>query len=185
VATREGGDPATIADLWSFLGFLEVSRGNPSAALDPLRTAIEILRDAGDRLMLAEQLIWLGSVTLMVGDRDAARNHYRGALETLAAAESTINISSVLTGFAMLANYEGHHERAARLLGASARMRDDTGGGPPPELLAMIGDPESDARKALGDDAFERARAVGYALSNEEAVSYALQHGEEQGLEHP
>lgn len=34
----------------------------------------------------------------------------------------------VLTGFAIVANDDGFPERAARLLGASARIRDELGG---------------------------------------------------------
>jgi non-specific serine/threonine protein kinase len=185
VVARDADDPIVTADLWTFLGFLEVFRGNPGGALEPVRRAIKTYREAGDRLVLADHLTGLGTLMVMLGDPDAAKVHYREALETFADTESTVNIPSVLTGFAMLANDEGHHERAARLLGASARMRDETGGGAPPELMGMVADPELDARKALGDEAFERALGEGYAMTNEEAVSYALEDGEEHGMEHP
>jgi predicted ATPase/class 3 adenylate cyclase len=176
---RDGGEPTVVADLWTFLGFLEVWRGNPSGALDPLHTAIDILRGAADRLVLADHLIGLGIVMLMLGDHDAAKGHFRESLETFAKAKSTVNIATVLPAFAMLANAGGDHERAARLLGAAARIREESGGGAPPELMAKLGDPDTDARRALGEEAFERAHGEGYAMTIEEGVSYALQEENE------
>jgi hypothetical protein len=35
------------------------------------------------------------------------------------------------------------------------------------------GDPEDDAKRALGADAYDRARAEGYAMDTEAAVAYA------------
>jgi hypothetical protein len=73
-----------------------------------------------------------------------------------------------------MANDEGRFERAARLLGASARIRDEMGGGIPPELGGQWGDPEEPPRRALGEDAYRQARAEGYAMTTDEAVAYAL-----------
>jgi hypothetical protein len=68
---------------------------------------------------------------------------------------------------------DGLPERAARLTGALARIRDGLGGGVPPELIGRWGDPEDDAKRALGADAYDRARAEGYAMDAEAAVAYA------------
>jgi hypothetical protein len=76
---------------------------------------------------------------------------------------------------AHIANDEGQFERAARLLGASARIRDELGGGIPPELGGQWGDPEEPARQALGKDVYRRARAEGYAMNTDAAVAYALE----------
>ena len=75
------------------------------------------------------------------------------------------------TGLGLLANDDGRHERAARLVGASAQMRHDVGGAAP--LIGRWGDPDSDARKALGKEAYDAARAEGYAMDTETAVAYA------------
>jgi hypothetical protein len=44
-----------------------------------------------------------------------------------------------LTSLALIANDDGHHERAARLVGAAARIRDELGGGVPPEFAGPVG----------------------------------------------
>jgi hypothetical protein len=113
-------------------------------------------------------------ITRMVGDLDAARGYLQEALEMFAQARDTLSISMTLTLLALIANDDGHHERAARLVGAAARIRDELGGGIPPEFAGRWGDPEEEAQRALGEDTYRRARAEGYAMSNEEVLSYAL-----------
>jgi hypothetical protein len=127
--------------------------------------------------ILADQLGGMGLISRMVGDIDGAKGQMREALEIFAMAGDTLSISMPLWGLAFIANYEADHERAARLLGASARIRDDVGGGVPPQLGGQWGDPEEDARRALGEDAYQRARAEGYSMSTEQAVAYAREDG--------
>lgn len=109
----------------------------------------------------------------LAGDFDAARGPLREALGLFVQASDTMSISMVLTGLALLANDDGLHGRAARLIGASIRIRDLLGGGIPPELIGRWGDPEDDARRALGAEAYDRAWAEGYAMDTEAAVAFA------------
>lgn len=100
----------------------------------------------------------------MVGDLESAKAYLREALGMSGQAKDALSISMSLTSFAILANDERHHERAARLVGAAARIRHEVGGGIPPELGSRWGDPEEDARRALGDEVYRQARAEGYAM---------------------
>jgi predicted ATPase len=175
LATAEAArDRLLAAEFWSSIAFLEVVRGNPAAAIDLRGTAIQIFRDEGAAWKLGDHLGGLAMITRMVGDLDAARGHLREALEIFAQARDTLSISMGFTSLALIANDEGHHDRAARLVGASARIRDELGGGVPPEFVGRWGDPEADARRGLGEDAYRQARAEGYALSSDEAIAYAL-----------
>jgi hypothetical protein len=158
----------------SSIAFLEVVRGNPAASIEPRRTAIEMLREEGAAWKVGDLLGGQAMITRMVGDLDAARGYLREALEMFARARDTMSISMALTSLALVANDEGHHERAARLVGTAARIRDELGGGIPPELAGRWGDPEEEARRALGEDAYRRARAEGYAIDTQAAVAYAL-----------
>jgi predicted ATPase/class 3 adenylate cyclase len=177
---EEAGDRVLTAEFWSNIAFLEVERGNPADAIDLRRTAIEILREEGAVWTLSQSLAGLAMITRMVGDLDAARGYLHEALEMFAQARDTLSISMTLTLLALIANDDGHHERAARLVGAAARIRDELGGGIPPEFAGRWGDPEEEAQQALGEDTYRRARAEGYAMSREEAVSYAFEDGARQ-----
>jgi predicted ATPase/class 3 adenylate cyclase len=171
---EEAGDRVLIAEFLNGIGFLQVLRGNPAGAIEPRRTAIEMLREERAAWTLGQYLAGQAMISRMVGDLDAARAQARETLQIFAQARDTLSISMALRSIAHIANDDGHHERAARLVGASARIRDEVGGGAPPELTARWGDPEEDARRALGEDAYRRPRAEGYAMNDEEAVAYAL-----------
>jgi predicted ATPase/class 3 adenylate cyclase len=172
---QEAEDRILTAQFWSSLGFLEFARGNPAAAIEIRRAAIEIYREEGAVWMLGDELSGLAMITRMAGDLEAARAHIEEALGIATRAKDAMAISMSLTGLALMANDERHHERAARLLGAAARLHDELGGGIPPELSGRWGDPEQDAHQALGEDAYEKARAEGYAMDTDTAVSYALE----------
>ena len=171
---EEAGDRVLTAEFLSSIGFLEVVRGNPAGALEPFRTAIEMLRQEGAAWQLGQYLSGQAMINRMVGELAAAKRDLHEALEMFAQARDSMSISMALTGLALVANDDGHHERAGRLVGAAARIRDQIGGGIPPELAGRWGDPEEDARQALGEDDYRRARAEGYAMPSEQAVAYAL-----------
>jgi predicted ATPase/class 3 adenylate cyclase len=175
LAVAEDADDRVLrAELFSSMAFVEVARGNPVAALEPYRTAIEILRQEGAAWQAANHLTGLAMISRAAGEPDAAKGYLREALETFAQASDMLSTSMALRGLALVANDEGLHERAARLLGAAARIREEVGGGIPPELIGRWGDPEEDARRALGDKEYRRARAEGYAMDIDSAVAEAL-----------
>jgi predicted ATPase/class 3 adenylate cyclase len=174
-AAQEAGDRLLTAEFWSSVGFLEMVRGNPTAAIEVRRTALEIYREEGAIWNLGEELGGLAMIHRMIGDLQSARACLRESLEITTRAKDTLGISLNLTSLALLANDEGRHDRAARLMGAVARVRDELGGGIPRELIGRWGDPEEDARQALGDDEYQRALVEGYAMDTEAAVTYALE----------
>jgi tetratricopeptide (TPR) repeat protein len=171
---QEAGDRILTAQFWSSMGFLEFLRGNPIAALQIRATAIEIYREEGQVWELAQEMSGQAMISRMAGDLDGAERHARESLELVVQANDTLSISMGFLPLAHIANDLGQHERAARLLGAAARIRDELGGGIPPELGGQWGDPVQNAQQALGEDAYLRARAEGYAMDTDEAVGYAL-----------
>ena len=173
------GDPVLIAQFLRSIAFLDVDRGNPAAAIGPFRTAIAMLQDEGAEMIAADMLTGLGYITRMAGDLNAAKSHFREALQMFAQAGDALSMSMVLNGLALAANDDGFHQRAARLVGAAARMRQEVGGEAP--LIGRWGDPAKDSRTALGDDAYDTARAEGYAMDTAAAVAYAG----EPGVDHP
>jgi hypothetical protein len=75
----------------------------------------------------------------------------------------------------LLAKHEGDFRRAARLLGASARLKEDLGTGFSPVFISrLFGDPEGETRALLGDEEFEAARTEGHVMTLDEITDEAL-----------
>jgi tetratricopeptide (TPR) repeat protein len=174
---EEAGDRTLTAEMRAVLARIDLYGGDLAAARGPIMAAIDVHRATGARRLVAINLNRLAVVELLLGELDAAREHFREGLTMVSEAGSLVTSMPSLRGFAEIAGRRGQHQRAARLIGAVARIRDQVGGGSAPQLMAVWGDAEEEARRRLGDEAFERARAEGYAMSSEEAVAYALEDG--------
>jgi len=173
-AAEAAEDRVLSAEFRGRLALIDIFSGRPQEAIEPLRDAIAVQREAGATSQVALLLASLGTAERMVGELAASRRVYREALAISVDLGNMVLVGTMIVGYTFLASGQGRHERAARLLGAAARIRRDAGGGPLPELLRRLGDPEGDARRAIGDEAFERARAEGEAMAIEQAVSYVL-----------
>ena len=174
---EQAGDRLLTADFWDSIAFLGVMWGNLARRSRCVARRSRSFVRKGTCGRWPTGCVGLAMMSRMAGDLDAARGHLREALGMFAQARDTMSTAMVLAGLALVANDDGRPERAARLVGASARIRDEVGGGIPPELIGRWGDPENDARVALGEDAYGRARAAGYAMDTETAVAYAHEDG--------
>ncbi len=83
-------------------------------------------------------------------------------------------IACVLEGLSGVAEREGRAERAARLLGAAAALREELGTPLSPIVQADHDHALNAARAALGEEAFEAAWTEGSEMTFEEAIAYAL-----------
>lgn len=172
-AAQQSGDRVLIAQFLSSIAFLDVDRGNPAGAIEPYETAVRIFREEGAPWEAANLLTGLGMITRMTGDGEAAGKHLVEALRMFGEARDELSMSMAFTGLALVAIDRGLNERAARLVGIAARIHHEVGGGPP--LIGRWGDPERDARMALGEEAYSAARAEGYAMDTEAAEAYAIE----------
>jgi predicted ATPase/class 3 adenylate cyclase len=169
-------DLVLTARIWTALGYTEALRGNLASAIEKLQQGTHLHREHGNRLFLAENLIALAGLTFStdMDKYEEARGYLDEAVNVMAQTESPIVFATVLPPLAFLANHEGRHRRAARLMGLWEAMREELGGGPPSAARAHFADPEADARAALGDDEYDRIRAEGHEMTVEEVVAYAL-----------
>ena len=90
---EEAGDRVLTADFLSSIGFLEVMRGNPAGALEPFRTAIEMLRQEGAAWQLGQYLAGQAMIGRMVGELAAAKRDLHEALGMFAQAKDNMSIS--------------------------------------------------------------------------------------------
>jgi hypothetical protein len=99
---------------------------------------------------------------------------HKESLELARRFRSTFDVVICLVGMARVAAMQGQPERAARLLGASAALREEIGAPLSPIARVDHDHASNAARAALGEDAFATALAAGHATPLEEAIADAL-----------
>jgi hypothetical protein len=96
------------------------------------------------------------------------------ALELFREVDNPTGIAIALLDLAFLSTWEGRHEDALRLAGASESARERAGGGPMPGFAGLLeGDPAAEARTHLSQDTADRAWEEGLAMSVDEATALA------------
>ena len=156
-------------------------RGEAALAGGDLAGAARYLEEAERRQRaqsfawgLSETLRYLGDLARARGDLDAALGCYRESLALAGERGDPLWAADALDGVAGVAAARGQAERAARLFGAAAALREQLGAAVVPwEHPARERDLAA-ARAALEPAAFEAAWAAGAALPLEAAVAEAL-----------
>jgi tetratricopeptide (TPR) repeat protein len=158
----------SLADALRARGDLERARTLLEESLTSLRSKPYPLRVAN---ALANTLARLGSIECELGSEARAFELYEESLQLGKRFGFTHHVVVPLEGMARVAAVRGQPERAARLLGTSAALRDEMG---VPLTLVERTDHEyavNIARAELGQRTFEEAWAQGYATPLEEAIA--------------
>ena len=117
----------------------------------------------------------LGDLARAQGDDAAAQARYHDALGAARRAGEPLIVAQTLQRCAGLCAAQGRLERAARLFGAVAAWRRETGLTELPGQHGQLEHAAAAARAGLGDEAFAVAWAAGAAMPLEQAVAYALE----------
>jgi predicted ATPase/class 3 adenylate cyclase len=174
-AAADPEDRTLIAQLLTHVGFSRMLRGaDPGEGVDALDQAIAIHRELGDRILTAENLIARAGLQFLAGDADASRQGLLEAVAILAEPDSGTLLGMAVASLAVLESQPGGDPvRAAGLLGILSRLKDE-GSGSPPEfvLTGFFGNAEELTKAAVGEEAFVRAHAEGYAMTGDQARAY-------------
>ncbi|MGH2678543.1 MAG: ATP-binding protein, partial [Actinomycetota bacterium] len=154
------------------LGLFMLIAGDHRAALPLLEESLARTRERGDVFHLADDLLRLAEANRFLGNLDDARRDQLEALEIMERANAPGGIAAVLQIMASVDCDLGRHERAMRIFGSADSFTESASGfaEPPPFQFA---DPVGVARRAIGDDATDRAMGEGRAMPREEALAYA------------
>jgi tetratricopeptide (TPR) repeat protein len=161
----------TLSDALRAQGDLERARTLLEESLASLRRQEHPLQIA---TALASTLSRLGSIECEMGRDARALELYKESLALSRRFGFTFEIWIRLEGIARVAAIRGRPERAARLLGASAALREEMG---IPLTLIARADHEHAVnafREALGEDALSAAWAMGRAMNLEEVIADAV-----------
>jgi predicted ATPase/class 3 adenylate cyclase len=170
---RELNDEAIIARFLAAAGYLAFMGDDLAKARTLLEESLTLAERMGDRMAIAVGHHTVAQVARLDGRFEDATAHYRDALRFGQELGDAASMSEPLQGLAAVAVATGDPERGVRLLAANDAIREQLGGGPPPEWL-RLGDPLADARHSLGAEAYQRAWESGRELSVDEAVALAM-----------
>ncbi len=150
------------------------ARGDSEAAAPLFEESLTLARQVGDLFLESHILSYKGSAEHSDGDLVSAEASFVESLAIARELADPFATMRALERFAELAAAKHAHERAATILGAAARLREEIG-------LARSVHEEREhkrmaaaARAALDDDAFDFAWREGNSMKLEQAVRYTL-----------
>ncbi|MBI2299067.1 MAG: tetratricopeptide repeat protein [Armatimonadetes bacterium] len=174
---RETGYKKGIGTSLSGLGFVAEAQDDYALASACYEERLAICRDIGDKLGVALSLQHLGCLALTQAEHALARSQFEEALALCLEVTDRLLAASVLAGLGRLALAQAQPQRAARLLGAAAMLREAIGTQLTPDEVAEHEQRLAELMEALGEEAFTEAWEAGRAMSMEEAAAFALEDG--------
>jgi predicted ATPase len=159
---------------WCFVGGqLALHEGRYELARTLLTEALAALHLQGRVLPSAYCLMNLGTVEREEGRYDAARAQLSQGLEIAREFGDRTLLAHYLEGFSGLASARGQHERAVRLGGAAAALREATGAPLSPAWQRIVERWLAISRQTLGEEAAAAAWRAGQTLPTERALDEA------------
>jgi tetratricopeptide (TPR) repeat protein len=181
VRRLEMGDKWPAAAMFGFSATVALGMGDRDRARRLAERSLSLGRELGAREAVSVALPTLATIARADGDLDRARELFGEGLLFSAEVGDGTNVAYYLEGLATLAAAEGNLERAVRLWAAAEAILEEI------EVIAYphatdrsFNDQQlAAARASLDEPAWEEAWAEGRSMTTEEAVAYALDHGEE------
>ncbi|HEY8556324.1 MAG TPA: hypothetical protein VIM97_03125, partial [Actinomycetes bacterium] len=170
---KEIGDRAMAARAVQSIGFALLLSGQPAAAIPVLEDVQPEWKELGNSLQVAETAAAIATARHRSGDTETATVLYRESLKMIHEVGNLPLTAAGLDGLAGLASSQGLHERAVRLSGAAAALKEQIGGSQPMRGLWEEADLAA-ARSTMGDEAVAAALAEGRAMTIDRALAYAL-----------
>ncbi|HEV2239021.1 MAG TPA: tetratricopeptide repeat protein [Ktedonobacterales bacterium] len=171
---RQLNEPRGIAVALNDLAIVAVGRRDLERAATSYAEALVLARQVGDRELIAACLVGLGDLALRRGDVVEAEALQHEALALYRDLGDLRRCAEGLEEVARTAGVAGRGERAARLLGAAAALRELRGAPQPPQERTDVEEAVAGARAALGEEAWATAFAAGRTLSLEAAIAEVL-----------
>ena len=179
--SRDLEDAEGIALSLLYLGRAAHMRGDDVNSKALLEDSLSLFKDSGDSRGIAEVLLEMGRVAHTQGDSARAMGLCRESLILSQKLDNKSYIAFCLTALAEANQAVGDAARAARLFGAAQRLLESLGAVLDPSGSLEYSDDLATARNQLGEPAFKKAWAAGRAMTIEQAVTHALEGGNDTG----
>jgi hypothetical protein len=156
------------------LGVALQMTGDLEGAQEVMTTRLELGRSEGNEFVVWVESANLSMVERRLGNLDQAERLSRDALSIVRARGDAMAIPWILNGLAAVTAAKGKLERAATLNGLADALLAQAGGEWPPDELEQYEETLERVRQGLPEDAIERARARGAAMSTQDGLAFAL-----------
>jgi len=177
---REAGDTTAASFASNFLAVTAMLGGDYERAQTLFEATLEMTRITGNRKGQATSLNNLALVALCRGDYARAA---KLSSESLRLSEESLDhqlITWSLDALAAVWGQRGYLGKAARLWGAAEALREASDFSQPPDDKRVLEPFLEAARSRLDEAAFQAAWEEGPAMTEEQAVEYALSEEVEQ-----
>jgi predicted ATPase/DNA-binding XRE family transcriptional regulator len=168
-----GDHRGAVGRALSSLGNLARAKGDYEQAQRYLEQALAWARERQFSWAIASGLVSLGHVACEQGDYARATTLYRESLRLYRTMRNPAALAWCLEGVVVVLVAASRHERAARLCGAIASLRQAARAAPAAEWQPFARAREA-AERALGADGFAAPHRAGVALTPEQAIAAAL-----------
>lgn len=170
---REEGDPSRLSTALTNLAVVDLDCNRPEQAMVLLREAIGLDRDVGDAWAVSVGHGNLAAALVASGDAPAAHRLLTSTLSDVIGHGDLELIASTLEITAIALAALGADERAARLAGAGARIRDGAGTPMAGPDRALLDRGLASSRARMSAEEWQREYAVGLQLSSDQAIELA------------
>ncbi len=174
IIKRQLADQLGIAYSLNNLGVVARMQGDYRKASAYYDESRDLARSIGDERILTSILHNLGNVARWAGDYPVADAYYRESLELKLRRDDKPAVAISLEGFADLATAQGLQSRAIKLYAAAAMLRRTIGIPVPDSEIMEVDRDVARLRAIQGADEFSKAWGEGEALSEADAIAYAL-----------
>jgi non-specific serine/threonine protein kinase len=169
----EIGTKLEAAPLLADLAQLAELGGNPEEALELYDRSLQLYKDCADARGVVSCMAGIGGVALIMGDIEFATEMLTAALDRVGALGSPRHSIAVLEAIGRLMGALGHPTRAAVLLAAAQAWYRPHAFTRPLAARAEYNGYLESARAGLDEAAWQRAWAIGEAMSIEDALQSA------------
>ncbi len=172
-----------MSAVYDRLGMVALRKGNHDRATSLLEEALAQSRKRGDRLGTYTALYFLAQIALARGDHSVATRMLKEGVALAAQVGPRGGLVYLLEGLAAAAEARGEAESSARLFGVCQGLLQVLEAPlykhyRPKRSLRPLERTMAAVRTCIGEEAFEKARSEGQAMSFEQAVAYALETDE-------
>ena len=172
-AFRESKNSTGVAFTLINLGNVALGQGDPKAR-DLYEQGLADFRTLNNPTGVALSLINLGNLARSERDFPAARGMFEESLALYWQLKNQAGVADGITRLGFVAFGQDQRLRAAKLFGAAEKVHESLGSHLAPNQQETYDKQVSTLREELGEEGFASAWAGGRAMTQEQAVEYAL-----------